>query len=58
MPGIEPHLFHPRKTWADKLAYDAQAARLVKMFIDNLGRFEASVDGDVLAASPRAVTTP
>ncbi len=53
MPGIEPHLFPPRKTWADKPAYDAQAAKLVKMFIDIFGRFEGSVDGDVRAAAPR-----
>ena len=58
MPGIEPHLFHPRKTWADKAAYDAQAAKLVGMFVDNFGRFETSVDNDVLAAAPRVVTTP
>jgi phosphoenolpyruvate carboxykinase (ATP) len=57
MPGIEPHLFHPRKTWADKPAYDAQAAKLVKMFVENFGRFEESVDGDVLAAAPRAQST-
>jgi len=53
MPGIEPHLFHPRKTWADKTAYDAQAARLVKMFVANFEKFASAVDGDVLAAAPR-----
>ena len=57
MQGIEPHILHPRKTWADKAAYDAQAARLVKMFVDNFARFEAAVDSDVLAAAPRPATT-
>ncbi len=52
MPGIEPHLLHPRKTWADKASYDAQAARLVKMFVTNFEKFAAAVDGDVLAAAP------
>jgi phosphoenolpyruvate carboxykinase (ATP) len=50
--GIEPHILHPRKTWRDKAAYDAMAAKLVRMFVANFERFEAHVDADVRSAAP------
>ncbi|MBB5754023.1 phosphoenolpyruvate carboxykinase [Prosthecomicrobium pneumaticum] len=53
--GVEPHILHPRKTWADKAAYDAQAARLVSMFLKNFEKFEAHVDDEVNAAAPGKV---
>ena len=43
----------PRSTWADKAAYDAQAARLAKMFVDNFRTFEADVPAAVRDAGPR-----
>jgi len=43
----------PRSTWADKDAYDAQAARLAKMFVDNFRTFEADVPAAVRDAGPR-----
>lgn len=52
LEGVEPHLLHPRKTWRDKLAYDAQAAKLVGMFVKNFEKFEPYVDKDVRQASP------
>ena len=52
VPGIEDKLFTPRETWADKAAYDAQAQRLVGMFIDNFAKFADRVSGDVRAAAP------
>jgi len=56
LPGIEPHLLHPRKTWHDKAAYDAQAAKLVGMFRKNFEKFAVLVDPDIRAAEPgRAV---
>jgi phosphoenolpyruvate carboxykinase (ATP) len=53
--GVEPHLLHPRKTWADKAGYDAQASRLVGMFLKNFETFEKDVDADVVAAAPQMV---
>jgi phosphoenolpyruvate carboxykinase (ATP) len=44
----------PRKTWADPHAYDAQAAKLAKMFAENFKAFESSVSAEVLAAGPNA----
>ncbi|ADZ72625.1 phosphoenolpyruvate carboxykinase [Polymorphum gilvum] len=52
VPGVDTAILDPRSTWADKAAYDAQAARLVQMFIDNFAKFESHVDGAVREAAP------
>ena len=39
---------------ARKAGYDAQAQKLVKMFIENFAKFEDHVDPDVRAAAPTA----
>jgi phosphoenolpyruvate carboxykinase (ATP) len=52
VPGIEPHLLYPMKTWKDKAAFDETARALVKMFQDNFVKFEDKVDADVRAAAP------
>ncbi len=52
--GVEPSLLQPRETWADKADYDAQAATLVQMFIDNFEKFESHVDATVIGAAPKA----
>ncbi len=51
VPGVDAMLLDPKATWADKAAYDAQAAKLVKMFSDNFGQYLAHVDTDVKAAA-------
>lgn len=50
--GVEDSILTPRETWSDKGAYDAQAAKLVQMFVSNFEAFEAHVDGAVLSAAP------
>ncbi|MGE3145207.1 MAG: phosphoenolpyruvate carboxykinase [Pseudorhodoplanes sp.] len=52
VPGVEPHLLYPMKTWKDKAAFDATARWLVKMFQDNFVKFEDKVDAEVRAAAP------
>jgi phosphoenolpyruvate carboxykinase (ATP) len=52
--GVEPALLDPRSTWADPAAYDAQAARLVSMFVDNFGKFEDHIDSEIRSSSPLA----
>jgi phosphoenolpyruvate carboxykinase (ATP) len=52
VPGIEPHLLYPMKTWRDKAAFDKTARDLVKMFQDNFTKFEDKVDAEVRAAAP------
>ncbi|MDM9624526.1 phosphoenolpyruvate carboxykinase [Rhizobium sp. S152] len=50
--GVESGILDPRSTWADAVAYDAQANKLVTMFIDNFAKFEGHVDGGVRDAAP------
>jgi phosphoenolpyruvate carboxykinase (ATP) len=52
VPGVEPHLLYPFKTWKDKSEFDATARKLVKMFQQNFVKFEPHVDPDVKAAAP------
>jgi phosphoenolpyruvate carboxykinase (ATP) len=52
VPGVEPHLLFPFKTWHDKSEFDATARRLVKMFQDNFVKFEPHVDAEIRAAAP------
>ncbi|CAN7355008.1 phosphoenolpyruvate carboxykinase [Rhizobium sp. LjRoot30] len=51
--GVDTGILDPRSTWADKAAYDAQAKKLVGMFIGNFAKFESHVDGKVRDAAPR-----
>ena len=53
VPGVEPHILYPVKTWADKAAFAQTAKRLVDMFNENFKRFEDHVDADVKAAAPQ-----
>ncbi|WP_294221787.1 phosphoenolpyruvate carboxykinase [uncultured Shimia sp.] len=51
VPGVDDALLDPRGTWADKDAYDAQAAKLVAMFADNFEQYLPYIDADVKAAA-------
>jgi phosphoenolpyruvate carboxykinase (ATP) len=50
--GVDPAMLDPRRTWADKAAYDRQAKKLVGMFTANFEKFEAHVDASVMGAAP------
>jgi phosphoenolpyruvate carboxykinase (ATP) len=52
VPGIEPHLLYPMKTWKDKAAFDETARKLVGMFQKNFAKYEKDVDPEVRAAAP------
>ncbi|HEY0626325.1 MAG TPA: phosphoenolpyruvate carboxykinase [Allosphingosinicella sp.] len=54
VPGVDSAILNPRETWADKEDYDATAAKLVKLFIDNFAKFEEHVDQGVREAAPSA----
>jgi len=52
--GVDSALLNPRGTWSDPADYDAQAQKLVSMFIENFAKFESQVTDDVKAAAPAA----
>ena len=50
--GVSTKLLDPRSTWIEGKAYDAQARRLVDMFVANFAKFERHVEGSILDAAP------
>ena len=52
LDGVDAAILNPRETWDDRGAYDAQARKLVDMFIGNFEKFESHVDPDVRDAAP------
>jgi phosphoenolpyruvate carboxykinase (ATP) len=51
-PDVPAAVLDPRGTWSDKAAYDAQAAKLAKMFAENFKTNFADADARVVAAGP------
>ncbi len=52
--GVDTAILNPRETWADKVAYDATAQKLVGQFIENFAQFAEHVDEGVRQAAPKA----
>jgi phosphoenolpyruvate carboxykinase (ATP) len=53
VPGVPESVLDPRGTWADKAAYDQQAAKLARMFVENFKTNFADADASVAAAGPK-----
>jgi phosphoenolpyruvate carboxykinase (ATP) len=51
-PGVPPEVFVPRNTWPDRAAYDRQAQKLARMFVENFRAFEDGAPPEVKAAGP------
>lgn len=51
--GVPGDVLNPRNTWPDSGAYDAQAQKLVGMFIANFKQYEDGVSAEVVAAGPQ-----
>jgi phosphoenolpyruvate carboxykinase (ATP) len=54
VPDVPDDVLKPRNTWTDKSAYDAQAKKLARMFVDNFKTFEATATDEVKKAGPNA----
>ena len=52
VPGVEPHILDPIRTWRKKQEFAETAGRLVQMFRDNFRKFEDDADENVRAAGP------
>ena len=52
VPGVEPHILDPVKTWANKGEFAATAKHLREMFKKNFVNFEKHVDEKVRQAAP------
>ena len=52
VPGVEPHLLYPSKTWANKAEFDKTARALVEMFQKNFTKYEKNVTPEIRAAAP------
>jgi phosphoenolpyruvate carboxykinase (ATP) len=55
VPGVEPHILDPVKTWRDKNEFGETAEKLVKMFRENFKTFEDSTDQEVRSAGPHSM---
>jgi phosphoenolpyruvate carboxykinase (ATP) len=66
VPGVDSAILDPRSTWANPAEYDATAAKLVDLFVENFAQFADQVDEGVRQsgptaqrqAQPQAQTTP
>src|SRR6185437_6188169 len=54
VPGVDSKLLDPRGTWSNPAEYDAMAAKLVELFVENFAQFADQVDEGVRQAAPRA----
>lgn len=52
--GVDSKILDPRSTWNNADDYDAQAKRLVGMFVKNFVKFQEHVDEAVLTAAPKS----
>jgi phosphoenolpyruvate carboxykinase (ATP) len=52
LEGVPDEVLHPRKTWADKEAYDETALKLAQAFKENFKKFESATAIEIIAAAP------
>ena len=54
VPGVDTSILDPRNTWSNPAEYDAMAAKLVDLFVENFAQFADHVDEGVRQAAPKA----
>ncbi|MEM1056919.1 MAG: phosphoenolpyruvate carboxykinase (ATP) [Bacteroidota bacterium] len=55
--GVPDEILTPRNTWADKDAYDHQATKLARLFLENFEQFAEGSSDAILNAAPRVPET-
>jgi phosphoenolpyruvate carboxykinase (ATP) len=58
VPGVDSSILDPRGTWSNPAEYDATAAKLVDLFVQNFAEFAAHVDEGVRQSGPQAAQQP
>jgi len=58
VPGVDNAILDPRSTWANPAEYDATAAKLVDLFVQNFAEFAPHVDEGVRQSGPQAARQP
>ena len=53
VPGVDGSILDPRSTWANQAEYDAAAAKLVDLFVQNFAEFAPHVDEGVRQSGPQ-----
>jgi phosphoenolpyruvate carboxykinase (ATP) len=54
VPGVTEAIMHPKDTWQDRDAFDAQARKLASMFVTNFSEnFGGQVPSEIASAGPR-----
>lgn len=54
-PGVPSEMLNPRNTWKNKDDYDVKANELAKALIKNFKTFQASVNKEIINASPKVL---
>lgn len=52
-PGVPSEVLMPRQTWSDGVAYDEQAGKLARMFVEEFAQYKEYTSSEVLAAAPQ-----
>lgn len=52
--GVPSELLVPKKTWSDPAAYEAQATKLARMFVENFQQFADGTSDTIRAAAPNS----
>ena len=55
--NVPTEILSPKKTWADKAAYDAKANSLATKFVANFKQFESAANEEIMAAAPKTGVT-
>jgi phosphoenolpyruvate carboxykinase (ATP) len=53
VPGVDNSILDPRGTWSNPADYDAMAAKLVDLFVENFAQFADHVEPGVRDAGPK-----